>query len=77
MNPKSEGYDFDDQQIVFDSAWDEVMSNLMKKEMLGIRLENVFGYIQNENDTYSKINGEGGGIQPDGSQTTKLFTATV
>ena len=31
MNPKAIGYEFDEQQIVFDSAWDEVLSNLMKK----------------------------------------------
>ena len=31
MNPKSEGYEFDEQQMVYDSAWDEVMSNLMKR----------------------------------------------
>ena len=31
MNPKSEGFEFDEQQMVFDSAWDEVMSNLIKK----------------------------------------------
>ena len=31
MNPKSSGFEFEEQQMVYDAAWDEVMSNLMKK----------------------------------------------
>ena len=31
MNPKSTGFEFDEQQMVYDAAWDEVLSNLMKK----------------------------------------------
>ena len=31
MNPKADGYEFDEQQVVFESAWDEVLSNLMRK----------------------------------------------
>ena len=46
MNPKGEGCEFDEQQIVFDSAWDEVLSNLMNKAMLEPPMEKVVDHSQ-------------------------------
>ena len=77
MNPKSEGFEFDEQQMVFDSAWDEVMSNFMKRGAPGTQMENVSGPTQKQNDVYSTISRESGGFRPDGSETTKLFKGTV
>ena len=78
MNPKSEGYEFDEQQMVFDSAWDEVMSNFMKKGDARDPNGKCFRvYPKTKRHELNKTVGKGGRIRPHGSKATKLFGTTV